>query len=399
MGAIDLVVQVESPRSVSRGLQRIGRAGHQVGEPQPRPHLPQVPRRPGRVRRRRRPHARGRGRVDARAAQPARRAGPADRGHVRGRGVGGRRPRGAGAARLPVPRAAARPARGRARHAGRPLPVRRVRRAAAAHRLGPRRQRPARAARTRGRWPWPTPARSPTAASTACSWPTAPAASASSTRRWSTRPASARRSCSAPRRWRIERITRDRVLVSPAPGQPGQIPFWRGEGVGPAGRARPRGRRVRARDLGRCPRRGPWSGCATGHDLDELRRPRTCCATCAEQRAATGVLPTDRTIVVERFRDEIGDWRLCILQPVRRPGARARGRWRWARGCATSTASRRRRCGRTTASSCTCPTPTTRRRATSWRSTPTRSRTWSCASSATPRSTPRASARTPPARC
>ena len=72
--------------------------------------------------------------------------------------------------------------------------------------------------------------------------------------------------------WRIERITRDRVLVSPAPGQPGQIPFWRGEGVGPPGGARPRGRRVRARDLGACPRRRALERLRDRHELDDAGR-------------------------------------------------------------------------------------------------------------------------------
>ena len=86
MGAIDLVLQVESPKSVTAGLQRIGRAGHNVGDVSQGPHLPQVPRRPARVRGRRPAHARGQHRDDGRAAQPARRARPADRRH-------GRRPR------------------------------------------------------------------------------------------------------------------------------------------------------------------------------------------------------------------------------------------------------------------------------------------------------------------
>jgi ATP-dependent Lhr-like helicase len=72
---------------------------------------------------------------------------------------------------------------------------------------------------------------SPTAASTACSCPTAPG-SASSTRRWSTRAARARRSCSGASTWRIEDITFERVVVTPAPGQPGKMPFWHGDGPG-----------------------------------------------------------------------------------------------------------------------------------------------------------------------
>ena len=105
------------------------------------PHLPQVPRRPARVRGRRAAHARGADRDDRRPAQPARRARPADR---RDRGVGrdrrGRRAARADPAHLHLRRALARAARERARHARRPLPVGGVRRAAPAHRVGPRRR-------------------------------------------------------------------------------------------------------------------------------------------------------------------------------------------------------------------------------------------------------------------
>ena len=105
---------------------------------QRRPHLPEVPRRPRRLRRRRAQHARGPGRGDALSAQSARRAGAADR---RDRGDGrlaGRRAVRAGAPGRAVRRPRSRRLRRRARHAGRPLPVRRVRRAAAAHHLGSR---------------------------------------------------------------------------------------------------------------------------------------------------------------------------------------------------------------------------------------------------------------------
>ena len=143
MGAVDLVLQIESPKSVARGLQRIGRAGHSVGRHLEGPHLPQVPRRPPRVRGRRQAHARGPHRADRRAAQRARRPRPADR---RDRGlVGGRADRCRRAARARHAHALLRRAQPRAAgerpgHARRPLPVGRVRRAAAAHRVGPGRR-------------------------------------------------------------------------------------------------------------------------------------------------------------------------------------------------------------------------------------------------------------------
>jgi ATP-dependent Lhr-like helicase len=120
--------------------------------------------------------------------------------------------------------------------------------------------------------------------------------------------------------WRIEEITRDRVLVSPAPGVPGAVPFWKGEGVG---RPYELGEAIGtfARELLAAPDpRMP--------DLDE-RAERNLLAYLREQEKATGALPSDRTVVVERFRDEIGDWRVCILTPF---GARVHAPWAMAVG-------------------------------------------------------------------
>ena len=112
--------------------------------------------------------------------------------------------------------------------------------------------------------------------------------------------------------WRIEQITRDRVLVSPAPGVPGKMPFWKGDGIGrPFELGIAVGEAVRKRRFG---------------DLDELAA-RNLAAYLDDQREATGVVPDDRTIVVERFRDEIGDWRICILSPF---GGRVHAPWAMA---------------------------------------------------------------------
>jgi ATP-dependent Lhr-like helicase len=122
--------------------------------------------------------------------------------------------------------------------------------------------------------------------------------------------------------WRIEEITRDRVLVSPAPGTPGLVPFWKGEGVGrpyelgeAIGRA---GRELVGLDDERARER-----LVTEHELDE-RAAGNLLTFLREQEQATGVLPSDRAVVIERFRDEIGDWRLCILTPF---GARVHAPW------------------------------------------------------------------------
>jgi ATP-dependent Lhr-like helicase len=122
--------------------------------------------------------------------------------------------------------------------------------------------------------------------------------------------------------WRIEEITRDRVLVSPAPGIPGAVPFWKGEGVGrPYELGEAIGRA--ARELVGLDDERARSRLREDHALDE-RAAENLLVYLREQEAATGALPSDRTIVVERFRDEIGDWRLCVLTPF---GGRVHAPW------------------------------------------------------------------------
>jgi ATP-dependent helicase Lhr and Lhr-like helicase len=122
--------------------------------------------------------------------------------------------------------------------------------------------------------------------------------------------------------WRIEEITRDRVLVSPAPGVPGLVPFWKGEGVG---RPYELGEAIgkASRELVAQSPSAAKKRLTTEHRLDE-RAAGNLLKFLNEQAAATGAVPSDRTVVVERFRDEIGDWRLCILTPF---GARVHAPW------------------------------------------------------------------------
>src|SRR5213595_1265356 len=113
--------------------------------------------------------------------------------------------------------------------------------------------------------------------------------------------------------WRIEEITRDRVLVSPAPGVPGAVPFWQGEGLGrPYELGEAIGRF--SREIVGLPEKKAIGLLESEHMLDE-RAAQNLLTFLAEQQTATGAVPSDRTIVIERFRDEIGDWRLCILTP------------------------------------------------------------------------------------
>ena len=118
--------------------------------------------------------------------------------------------------------------------------------------------------------------------------------------------------------WRIEEITRDRVIVTPAPGAPGAIPFWKGEGIG---RPKELGEAIGAFSR-EAVDRDP-ADLAADYDLDE-RAAKNLSAYLREQRDATRVVPSDRTVVVERFRDEIGDWRLCVLTPF---GGRVHSAW------------------------------------------------------------------------
>src|SRR5690606_1241403 len=117
--------------------------------------------------------------------------------------------------------------------------------------------------------------------------------------------------------WRIAEITHDRVVVTPAPGEPGKMPFWHGDGPG---RPLELGRALGAftRELRGHPAREAVERLRADHGLDE-RAAANLVAYLDEQAEATGAVPDDRTIVVERFRDEIGDWRVCVLTPFGAP--------------------------------------------------------------------------------
>ncbi|MCB9577331.1 MAG: DEAD/DEAH box helicase [Polyangiaceae bacterium] len=122
--------------------------------------------------------------------------------------------------------------------------------------------------------------------------------------------------------WRIDDITHDRVLVTPAPGEPGKLPFWHGDRPGRApelGRAIGElARKLSKEDVGAARKR-----LESEHGFD-ARAATNLVGYLAEQREASGVVPSDRELVVERFIDEIGDWRVCLLSPY---GARVHAPW------------------------------------------------------------------------
>ncbi len=125
--------------------------------------------------------------------------------------------------------------------------------------------------------------------------------------------------------WRIEDITLDRVIVSPAPGEPGKMPFWKGDKPGrPLELGRAVGeftRTIASERPGRA-----HSRLREEFGLDELAA-RNLIAYIEDEREAAGAVPDDRTIVVERFPDSIGDWRVCVLSPF---GARVHAPWAMA---------------------------------------------------------------------
>ena len=297
--------------------------------------------------------------------------------------------------------------RGRARHALRALPVatsspssaRASRGTGSAGEVARARGRAARRGRQRGHDPGPRPLRRLPAPGRRTARERA-AASASSTRRWSSSRGRATSSCSARRRGASRRSRTTGCSSRPRPGEPGKMPFWHGDRPGRPLEFGTRDRRARAH--ARAPSAGATrpSGSRSEHGLD-ARAAANLVAYLSEQAEATGEVPSDRTIVVERYLDEIGDCRVCVLSPF---GARVHAPWATAvaraaarkrDGAATS-----RRSGPTTGSSSACRSPTSRPTSSLFLPAAGRGRgPRRRAASARRRSSPRASARTRRARC
>jgi ATP-dependent Lhr-like helicase len=124
--------------------------------------------------------------------------------------------------------------------------------------------------------------------------------------------------------WRVEEITHDRVLVTPAPGEPGKMPFWHGDQAGrPVELGYAIGKLVR--ELRGTPRAAAVDRLVRQHDLDAAAAENL--LRYLDDQAASGAVPDDRTLVVERCLDELGDWRVCLLSPL---GSRIHAPWAMA---------------------------------------------------------------------
>jgi ATP-dependent helicase Lhr and Lhr-like helicase len=124
--------------------------------------------------------------------------------------------------------------------------------------------------------------------------------------------------------WRVEEITHDRVLVTPAPGEPGKMPFWHGDQAGrPVELGYTIGKLVR--ELRTVPRPAALDRLVRLHDLDSAAAENL--LRYLDDQAAAGAVPDDRTIVIERCLDDLGDWRVCLLSPL---GSRVHAPWAMA---------------------------------------------------------------------
>jgi ATP-dependent Lhr-like helicase len=125
--------------------------------------------------------------------------------------------------------------------------------------------------------------------------------------------------------WRIEELTHDRVIVSPAPGEPGKMPFWKADA---AGRPLELGTYIgeMVRGLRHMPPAAAIQRLVKHHDLDQ-RAAENLMRYLSDQMSAAGTVPDDQTILIERCRDELGDWRICVLTPF---GGRIHAPWAMA---------------------------------------------------------------------
>ncbi len=122
--------------------------------------------------------------------------------------------------------------------------------------------------------------------------------------------------------WRISEITRDKVYVTPAPGEPGRLPFWRGDGPG---RPVELGRAIGEfyHKINQMPEEAALENLVVEHKMDRLAA-KNLLGYLDEQQLEAGCLPSHQRLTLERYRDEFGDWRVCLLSPL---GARIHAPW------------------------------------------------------------------------
>ena len=222
-------------------------------------------------------------------------------------------------------------------------------------------------------------------------------ASASSTKRWCSRAASARRSCSAPRRGGSRRSRTTACSSRRRPGEPGKMPFWKGDRAGrPLELGLAIGRLMH--DLLRLPPAAAIDRLTREHDLDRARRREPAAVPARSDGGRRAPCPTRRRSSSSACATSSATGASACCRRAAAAFTR-RGRWRSRRRSARRPASTSRRCGETTGSWCGFRTWTSRRIRGCCCPIPTKCRRWSCGSSGRRRCSRRSSARTPRARC
>ena len=153
--------------------------------------------------------------------------------------------------------------------------------------------------------------------------------------------------------WRIEEISHDRVMVSPAPGEPGKMPFWHGDG---RGRPAEFGEKIGAMTPRAAAAAAARGVCQISRRTQPGREtpPKICCDYLEDQVAATQRVPSDEDVLIEVCRDELGDRRVCVSDSVWQLAFTRPGAWLSPPSCVPNAGGKSSPCGPTMASSCGC---------------------------------------------